>query len=134
MQDLIEQLKTKAGLTDDQAMKALLAMKDYIHAKVPPMFSGIVDNFLGDGFKDSSENKSPQTTPQDDFLDRANKVTKETTEKIEVIAEEAKEGVEHFAKEATERIDIWAEKGERAAKEVVEKLRGIIEEKHESGK
>ncbi len=127
MQDLIQQLKDKAGLTEEQAFKAIQTMKEYIHSKVPPMFSGIVDNFLGDSFKGGSGTKQ-SASHESDFMDRANAVTKETTEKIEVIAEEAKEEVEHFAKEATERIDEWAEKAEKAAKDAVEKLKGIIEE------
>jgi hypothetical protein len=47
MQELVEQLKTKAGLTDEQAMKAVETMKDFIQSKIPPAFSGFVDNFLG---------------------------------------------------------------------------------------
>lgn len=48
MQDLIQQLKDKAGLTDAQAMAAIGIMKEFIHAKVPPMFSGFVDNFFAE--------------------------------------------------------------------------------------
>ena len=46
MDDLIQQLKEKAGLNDEQAVKALETIKDYIQSKLPPMMSGIVDNFL----------------------------------------------------------------------------------------
>ncbi len=46
MQDLVEELKAKAGLTDEQAMLAIQTMKEYIHSKVPPMFSGFVDSFF----------------------------------------------------------------------------------------
>ena len=48
MQDLIQQLKDKAGLTDEQAIKALETMKEYLMGKVPPMFSGFVDKFFAD--------------------------------------------------------------------------------------
>ena len=48
MQELIQQLKDKAGLTDEQAIKAVHTMKDFISGKVPPMFSGFVDNFFAD--------------------------------------------------------------------------------------
>ena len=57
MQELIEQLKTNAGLTDEQAEKTLLTIKDYIKSKLPPMMSGMVDNFLG-------------TQSTDDFMDK----------------------------------------------------------------
>ena len=46
MTDLIAQLKDNAGLTDEQALKAIQTMKDYIQGKVPPMFSGFVDSFF----------------------------------------------------------------------------------------
>ena len=46
MEDIIQQLKTKAGLTDEQAIKALQVMKEFVSSKVPPMFSGFVDNFF----------------------------------------------------------------------------------------
>ncbi len=46
MQDLIQELKDKAGLTEDQALQAILTMKEYITSKVPPMFSGFVDQFF----------------------------------------------------------------------------------------
>lgn len=46
MNDLIRELKDKAGLTDEQALKAAETMKDFIRSKVPPMFIGFVDQFL----------------------------------------------------------------------------------------
>jgi hypothetical protein len=53
MDDLIAQLKEKAGLTEEQAIKALETMKDYLQSKVPPMFSGFVDKFFeGNGGKE----------------------------------------------------------------------------------
>jgi len=46
MNDLIAQLKDKAGLTDEQAIKAIHIMKDYVMGNVPPMFSGVVEKFF----------------------------------------------------------------------------------------
>jgi hypothetical protein len=46
MEDLIKQLKDKAGLTDEQVVITIQTMKEYIHSKVPPMFSGFVDKFF----------------------------------------------------------------------------------------
>jgi hypothetical protein len=48
MQELIQLLKDKAGLTDEQALKSVLAMKDFLSGKVPPMFSGVVNKFFAD--------------------------------------------------------------------------------------
>jgi hypothetical protein len=58
MQDLIAQLKDKAGLTDEQAIKTIRIMKDYITGNVPPMFSGFVDKFFAKN----------NTIPEDDPL------------------------------------------------------------------
>lgn len=55
MNEIIEQLKTKAGLTDEQARQAALVMKDFIHTKVPPMFSGFVDNFFAETTPDATD-------------------------------------------------------------------------------
>jgi len=48
MQELVQQLKDKAGLNDEQALSAIEIMKEYIHGKVPPMFAGFVDNFFAE--------------------------------------------------------------------------------------
>jgi nucleoid DNA-binding protein len=47
MQELIQQLVDKAGLTPDQAEKSLAVIKEYIQSQLPPMMQGMVDNFLG---------------------------------------------------------------------------------------
>jgi hypothetical protein len=48
MQELIQQLKEKAGLTDEQALETIKVLKQFLHGKVPPMFSGVVDKFFAD--------------------------------------------------------------------------------------
>jgi hypothetical protein len=48
MQELINKLKTEAGLTDDQAKKAIEAIKNFVVEKYP-MLEGAVNNvFAGD--------------------------------------------------------------------------------------
>ena len=46
MQELIDQLVSKAGLTQEQAQKAAQTATEFIRSKVPPMFHGMVDSFL----------------------------------------------------------------------------------------
>ncbi len=48
MQELVQLLKTEAGLTDEQAIKSIQAMKKFLNGKVPPMFSGVVNKFFAD--------------------------------------------------------------------------------------
>ena len=51
MQELIDKLKAEAGLTDEQATKALATIKSYIVEKFP-MLEGMVGNFFGGGDND----------------------------------------------------------------------------------
>ena len=53
MQELIDKLKADAGLTDEQAIKSLQTIKEYIQSKLPPMMQGMVDNFLGSAGADN---------------------------------------------------------------------------------
>ncbi len=46
MQELIDKLKTEAGLTDEQAKKAIAAIKDFVVEKFP-MLEGAVGNLFG---------------------------------------------------------------------------------------
>jgi hypothetical protein len=48
MEKIINQLKEQAGLTDEQALKAIDIIKGYIQTKLPPAMHGMVDNFLKD--------------------------------------------------------------------------------------
>jgi hypothetical protein len=46
MNELIEKLKTEAGLNDDQAKKAIETIKNYVIEKFP-MLEGAVGNLFG---------------------------------------------------------------------------------------
>jgi len=47
MQELIDKLKAEAGLTDEQAKKAITAIKNYEIEKFPKL-EGAVGNLFGD--------------------------------------------------------------------------------------
>ena len=46
MQELIDKLKAEAGLTDEQAKKAITAVKDFVVEKFP-MLEGAVGSLFG---------------------------------------------------------------------------------------
>jgi len=48
MQELIEKLKSEAGLTDEQAKNAILCIKNFVVEKFP-MLEGAVNNVFGGG-------------------------------------------------------------------------------------
>ena len=47
MQEMVQQLVDKVGLTQEQAEKSIMVIKDYIQSQLPPMMQGMVDNFMG---------------------------------------------------------------------------------------
>ena len=46
MQELIDRLKSEAGLTDEQARQAIATLKNYVIEKFP-MLEGAVNNIFG---------------------------------------------------------------------------------------
>ncbi len=96
MQDLINQLVQKAGLSADQATKALHTIKDYVKEKFP-MMAGAVDNLFA---SDSASPASSMTTgaaaaPDNspDFLDKIS----------DYIPGKTGENIENFAKNAADK-------------------------------
>ena len=55
MQELINELQEKAGLTPEQSVKALDVIKTYIQGQLPPMMQGMVDNFMSGGSKKATD-------------------------------------------------------------------------------
>ncbi|MBS1772761.1 MAG: hypothetical protein JST82_07870 [Bacteroidetes bacterium] len=100
---LLEQLKTKAGLTEEQAVKAMQTMIEFIKSKVPPMMHGMIDNFLDDG--------------------------ESVTDKMKNVANTAKENMEDFAKEAGDKMGDFAHKAQDAAKDALDKLNEFMKKK-----
>lgn len=49
MQELLNQLTGKAGLTEEQAQQSVAIMKEFVLSKVPPMFSAVVEGFFAEG-------------------------------------------------------------------------------------
>ena len=115
MQDLINQLVQKAGLSADQATKALHTIKDYVKEKFP-MMAGAVDNLFA---SDSASHADSMTTgaaaaPDNspDFLDKIS----------DYIPGKTGENIENFAKNA-------ADKAGDAIDNLKNKLGGVFDPK-----
>jgi hypothetical protein len=101
MQELITRLTEKAGISNEQAQKAVIAIKDFVKEKFP-MMSGAVDNLLGTdaspatNFTEAPLDPSvPATAPQDhgSILDKIS----------DFIPGQTGQNVEDFAKNAGEK-------------------------------
>jgi hypothetical protein len=98
--NLLEQLKAKAGLSEEQALKAVQTIADFIKSKVPPMMHGMIDNFL---------------TEEESIMD-----------KMKDIADTAKDNMEDFAKDAGEKMSEFGAKAQDATKDALDKLKGFV--------
>lgn len=98
--NLLEQLKAKAGLSEEQALKAVQTIADFIKGKVPPMMHGMIDNFL---------------TEEESIMD-----------KMKDLGEKAKDNMEGFAKEAGEKMSEWGKEAQDATKDALDKLKGFM--------
>jgi hypothetical protein len=62
--DLLKELKEKAGLTNDQAVKTLAILKEYVGGKVPVFLAGTVEKWFND-----IEKKAGDANNESDFLE-----------------------------------------------------------------
>ena len=52
MEELVNQVSEKAGITKEQARAAVEAIAGFLKEKVPPPFNGYIDSFMGTGGED----------------------------------------------------------------------------------
>ena len=106
MQELIDKLVTKAGLTLEQATHSVQVMLEHVKTKLPPAFTANIEHLFSDNH--TSE-------PKESWRDKA-----------EDFAEHAKEKFEEISTEAKEKMGEVADKAEEMAKESLEKLKSIL--------
>jgi hypothetical protein len=95
MQELVNQLKEKVGISEEQAVKAVEAVKDFVKEKFP-MMAGAVDNLLGEYV--------PARAPVADVIPAVSEES--ILDKIsDVIPGEAGQKVEDFAKAAAHKAE-----------------------------
>lgn len=118
MQDLINQLVQRAGLTPDQATKSLHTIKEYVKEKFP-MMAGAVDNLFAN-----------QTSPAPNSGNTAGAAVKDNSpdflDKIsDFIPGKTGENIENFAKNA-------ADKAGDSIDSLKDKLGGMFDSKKSS--
>ena len=106
MQELINRLTEKAGISADQAAKSLETIKDFVKEKFP-MLGGAVDNMFA-------------SAPQSSTTVTAPKAEESVMDKIsDVIPSQTGEKVEEFTKNA-------AHKAEEVFDSVKDKINGMF--------
>ena len=123
MQDLINSLKEKVGITEEQAIASITHVKEYVKEKFP-MVAGAVDNLL---------NVQPSVSVADPIVEPT--VTAATGNSIldkisDVIPGDTGQKVEDFAKSAAHKAEELAKeaghKAEEAYDTVKDKLSGFF--------
>jgi hypothetical protein len=94
MQELIDQLTQKAGLSTDQANKAIATIKDFVKEKFP-MMAGAVDNLLGGSTTNTSTTTEAPKEESGSFLDKIS----------DFIPGDIGEKAEEFAKNAAHKAE-----------------------------
>jgi hypothetical protein len=99
MQELIQQLQEKAGLTTEQAAQAIDVMKEFVKSKVPPFIGSAVDKWFDtmDGKPDGDQPGFVQQAG--DFLD------------------EVKDNVEDWTNQAKEKVSDLLDKQKKEGKQ-----------------
>jgi hypothetical protein len=64
--DLLQELKDKAGLTNEQAIKTFEILKVYVRGKVPVFLAGTVEKWFNDIEKRAGESNN---NTESDFLE-----------------------------------------------------------------
>lgn len=103
MQDLINRLTTKAGISTEQATKAIETIKDFVKEKFP-MMSGAVDNLLSGDSKANATGAFPQA-PADPTVPTEEGHSSIMDKISDVIPGETGQKVEDFAKKAADKAE-----------------------------
>lgn len=97
MQELIEQLQEKAGLTAEQAKQSIEVVKEYVKGKLPPFIAGTVDNWFA-GMADKSAAK------KESFAEKAGDFLDDVKDKVEDWSEEAADKAGQFAQTTKDKV------------------------------
>jgi hypothetical protein len=132
MQELLQNIQAKAGISEQQALVAVNTTKDYIKSKVPPMFTGMVDQFFSGHFDAAAAMKNAQSQ-QSDFMNKAKDAMSGAGEKIQDLTKDAIDKSADFAKQATDHLHEWAKQAGGWSEEALNKFKDMFGGQKQSG-
>lgn len=119
MQEYIQELQEKAGLTEEQATKAMEVLVAKIKSKVPVAFHGIIDNLFAD--KEKKESSS--------FQDKYKDFSEEINENFKKFSRQAREELNDVADKAEDFASDIQKKSDEAIRELGDKLSDLFGKK-----
>lgn len=132
MNELIERLKTQAGLTEDQATKSLEAIKDFVKEKFP-MLGGAVDNiFKSEGGGNDPMEALAEAIPgveKETWMDKISDVIPgEMGEKVESFAKKTADGAEDAFDKAKSKASETYDRAKAGAEDLVDKAKSKFDD------
>lgn len=116
MKEYINELQEKAGLTAEQAKKAIETIVAKVKSKVPESFHGSIDSIFGE---EASET----------FQQKARSFSDQAEEKIKEFRSQAKEQISKLADEAEDIAGEVKDRAEDIVKDMSDKLSGMFNKK-----
>lgn len=126
MQELIQQLQAKVGISEQQAQVAANTVKDYVKTKVPPMFVGMVDQFFSGGAFDPSAAMKAAQGQQADFMNKAKDIMGDASEKVQDFTKDAIDKSADFAKQANDHLHEWAKQAGGWSEDALNKFKDMF--------
>jgi uncharacterized protein YjbJ (UPF0337 family) len=136
MQDLINKLMNEAGLSSEQASKALNVMVGHVKSIVPPAFAGSIDNMLNAKTEDLQAMAAAAAPKKEEgIMDKASDMAGQAKDKIEDMADKAKEkfaeltdkeNLEAMKDKVEDKLEDLADKAEDMAKGAFDKVKGLF--------
>jgi hypothetical protein len=104
MQELINRLTEKAGVTTEQASKSIEAIKEFVKEKFP-MMAGAVDNLFAAQTPAATGDSSAPSIPSPGMMDKISDIIPgETGQKLEDFAKNAANKAEDLFDNAKEKL------------------------------
>ena len=123
IQDFIDQLVQKAGISPEQAAKAAGVAHEFIKSKLPPQMASTVDSFFGGSYT-APATEAPAAAK--DWTDKAKDMASDAGDKVADFAGKAKDKAEDFAEDAGKKMGEWADKAGDVAENVMDQLKGML--------
>ncbi len=132
MNELIEKLKTQAGITEDQAIKSLEAIKNFVKEKFP-MLGGAVDNiFKSEGSTNDPMEALAEAIPgveKESWMDKiSDLIPGEMGEKAESFAKKTADGAEDAYDMAKSKASDTYDKAKAGAEDLMEKAKSRFDD------
>lgn len=126
IQELIQQLVQKAGISQEQATKAATVAHEFIKSKLPPQMSATVDSFFSGAQATAGNAAATAEAKAAGWSDKAKDMAGDAGEKLSDMAGKAKDKAEDFAEDAGKKLGEWADKAEDMAEQTLDKIKGMF--------